>query len=62
MAALLTSSATASGLPTERAFQLCFIVGAAAAFLGVLIGATIPRHRDAAPEPVTIEEPASTRA
>lgn len=62
MAALLTSSATASGLPTERAFQLCFIVGAAAAFLGVLIGATIPRNRDAALEPVTIEEPASARA
>lgn len=62
MAALLTSSATASGLPTERAFQLCFIVGAAAAFLGVLIGATIPRNRDAALQPVTIEEPASARA
>lgn len=62
MAALLTSSATASGLPTERAFQLCFIVGAAAAFLGVLIGATIPRNRDAALEPVAVDEPASARA
>lgn len=61
MAALLTSSATASGLPTERAFQLCFIVGAAAAFLGVLIGATIPRNRDAALEPVAVEAPASAR-
>jgi MFS family permease len=61
MAALLTSSATASGLPTERAFQLCFLVGAAAAFLGVLIAGTIPRHRDAALTPVALDEPESTR-
>lgn len=62
MAALLTSSATASGLPTERAFQLCFLVGAAAAFLGVLIAGAIPRHRDGALAPVTIEEPEAARA
>jgi MFS family permease len=45
MAALLTSSTTQLGsveLPTKGAFQLCFIVGAAAAFLGVLIAATVP--------------------
>ena len=46
MAAVLTSSATASGLPTERAFQLCFLIGAGAAFLGVLIAGAIPRSRD----------------
>lgn len=62
MAALLTSSATASGLPTERAFQLCFLVGAAAAFLGVVIAGTIPRHRDAALTPVTVGEPEAARA
>jgi MFS family permease len=45
MAALLTSSTTRVGsfeLPTQGAFQLCFLVGAAAAFVGVAIAATIP--------------------
>jgi MFS family permease len=45
MAALLTSSTTRIGafeLPTQGAFQLCFVVGAAAAFVGVAIAATIP--------------------
>lgn len=62
MAALLTSSATASGLPTERAFQLCFLVGAAAAFLGVVIAGTIPRGRDAELGPVDLEVPEGARA
>ena len=57
MAALLTSSTTKIGsfeLPTQGAFQLCFVVGAAAAFLGVAIAATIPvvRRRDQEREPV----------
>jgi MFS family permease len=53
MAALLTSSTTRLGsmeLPTKGAFQLCFVVGAAAAFLGVLIAATVPRARARAGE------------
>ncbi len=59
MAALLTSSTTRVGsfeLPTQGAFQLCFIVGAVAAFLGVAIAATIPvvRQRTEAPAPVTV--------
>ncbi len=48
MAALLTSSTTQVGsfeLPTRDAFQLCFLVGAAAAFVGVLIAATVPTAR-----------------
>ena len=48
MAALLTSSTTQVGsfeLPTQDAFQLCFLVGAAAAFVGVLIAATVPQAR-----------------
>ena len=48
MAALLTSSTTQLGsveLPTQGAFQLCFLVGAAAAFVGVLIAATVPVAR-----------------
>lgn len=62
MAALLTSSAV-GGLPTERAFQLCFLVGAAAAFLGVIIAGTIPRGRGSATDvaPVAVQH-AGTRA
>ncbi len=60
MAALLTSSTTRIGsfeLPTQGAFQLCFIVGAAAAFVGGAIAATIPvvRRREEAREVVTAE-------
>ena len=49
MATVLThSSTTVAGhvLPNQGAFQLCFVIGAAAAFLGVAIAATIPRRRD----------------
>jgi MFS family permease len=47
MATLLTSSTTTFGgfeLPSKGAFQLCFVVGAIAAFVGVAIAATIPRR------------------
>jgi MFS family permease len=50
MAMLLTGSTTTfAGLqiPTESAFRLCFLVGAFAAFLGVVIAATIPLSRRA---------------
>lgn len=55
MAALLTSSTTHLGpveLPTQGAFQLCFLVGSIAAFVGVAITAAIPvaRRRARAPE------------
>jgi MFS family permease len=62
MAALLTSSATASGLPTERAFQLCFLVGAGAAFLGVIIAGTIPRGSDRELAPVALDDVEAARA
>ncbi|HMD11986.1 MAG TPA: MFS transporter [Marmoricola sp.] len=51
MAMLLTGSTTDFGgfaVPTESAFRVCFVVGAAAAFLGMLIAAAVPlaRRRD----------------
>jgi hypothetical protein len=62
MATILTSSTTSLGgfeLPTQGAFQLCFVIGAVAAFVGVAIAATIPRGRpgDAQelPAPATAE-------
>lgn len=58
MVALLTSSTTSMGafeLPSRSAFQLCFLVGAAAAFLGIAIAAVVPRSADAAEvEPVAV--------
>ncbi|GAA1525972.1 MFS transporter [Nocardioides humi] len=48
MAAILTASTIDLGgyaLPTERAFAICFGVGAAAAFVGVLLAAFVPRPR-----------------
>ncbi|NHC43891.1 MFS transporter [Motilibacter aurantiacus] len=48
MGTLLTSNTQAFGgleLPTETAFTLCFVAGAAAAFVGVAITAAIPRRR-----------------
>lgn len=51
MATLLSSSTRPLGpvsVPTEGAFQLCFAIGAIAAFVGVAIGATIPGRRRAA--------------
>lgn len=66
MAALLTSSMLHLGpyeVPTEGAFRLCFVVGAAAAFVGVLIAATIPagRARRAAAEAGEAAQPSTVR-
>lgn len=50
MGTLLTSSTESFGpveVPTEGAFQLCFVISAVAAFVGVAIAATIPRRRAA---------------
>ena len=41
-------------IPTQGAFQLCFVIGAVAAFVGVAITATIPR---AAAQDATSVEP-----
>lgn len=51
MGTVLTSRTQSFGgleLPSLDAFQICFLLGAAAAFAGVAIGATIPRARAAA--------------
>lgn len=52
MGTVLTSSTVSLGVgdrvaivPSEGAFQACFVIGAAAALLGVAIAATIPRTR-----------------
>ncbi|CUR55788.1 Major facilitator superfamily MFS_1 [metagenome] len=48
MGTLLTSQTTAFGaveLPTKGAFQLCFLVGAVAAFAGAAIALGIPRRK-----------------
>jgi MFS family permease len=54
MATALTGSTTDLGgvpVPTQGAFQTCFVAGALAAFVGVAITAAIPRRRrDAAGE------------
>ncbi|MFD0804869.1 MFS transporter [Nocardioides caeni] len=50
MAAILTASTIGLGgqeLPSETAFHLCFIVGAAAAFLGAVLAAMVPSRRRA---------------
>lgn len=57
MATLLTSSTTSLGgfeVPSEAAFQWCFVVGAVAAFVGVAIAAAVPTvaRRAAAPDTV----------
>ena len=55
MVSLLTSSTrdfAGFAIPTQGAFQLCFIVGAAAAFIGVAITALVPAARRAAPSPM----------
>lgn len=46
MGTVLAGSSTRVGgfeIPQRGAFQLCFVIGAAAAFLGVTITALIPR-------------------
>jgi MFS family permease len=58
MGTLLTSRTTTFGafqLPTKGAFQLCFLVGAVAAFVGVAIAAGVPRGaKDDPLTPVTV--------
>jgi hypothetical protein len=52
---LLTGSTTDFGglaVPTESAFRICFIVGAAAAFAGMLIAGLVPLSRGRDQEPV----------
>jgi hypothetical protein len=47
MGTVLTSSTESFGgleLPSLGAFQVCFLLGAAAAFVGVAIAAAIPRR------------------
>lgn len=46
MTTVLAGSVGASGVPTEGAYQLCFLIGAAAAFAGVLITALVPHVHD----------------
>lgn len=51
MAAILTASTITLGgyeIPDESAFRICFVVGAAAAFLGVALAALVPSRRDPA--------------
>ena len=72
MGTVLTSSTLTLGagagavvVPTEGAFQACFVIGAAAALLGVAIAATIPRTRPAppaAPSGLTPREDVATSA
>jgi MFS family permease len=50
MAAILTAFTITLGgheLPSERAFGICFVAGAAAAFLGVVLAGFVPRRRAA---------------
>ncbi|MFD1249523.1 MFS transporter [Nocardioides ginsengisoli] len=50
MAAILTASTITLGgheLPSERAFGICFVAGAVAAFLGVILAGFVPRRRAA---------------
>ncbi|MFC8597139.1 MFS transporter [Isoptericola sp. NPDC057191] len=56
MAIVLTSQTTTlapgtPAIPTEGAFQLCFVIGAAAAAVGALVVLLIPRQRAELPAP-----------
>lgn len=53
MATLLASSVGASGIPSQGAYQLCFLVGAVAAFVGVAITALVPHVHTRVLRPVT---------
>jgi MFS family permease len=62
MATVLNHGATTFDgqvLPGEGTFKLCFVIGAAAAFLGAAIAATIPRLGD---DVVTSSPPAQVQA
>ena len=63
MATVLTSDTALVGgfpLPTQHAFQLCFVIGAAAAFVGVAIASAVPRRTGPLDAPAT--EPSSVGA
>lgn len=65
MGTVLTSSTTSLGgvaVPSEGAFQLCFGLGALAAFLGVAIAATIPTRRTDPDGDVTGQGPPAASA
>ena len=57
MAAILTSKtielAPGTAVPSESAFQVCFIVGAAAALAGALVALLVPRLRR--PDPAALQ-------
>lgn len=65
MGTVLTSSTRAFGpsvVPTERAFHLCFIIGAVAAFVAAAVTATLPRHVQADVAPLLPAAPALQEA
>lgn len=53
MAAVLAGNLTGAGIPSRTAFEICFAVGALAAFAGAALIALVPRtQRAVAPTPV----------
>jgi hypothetical protein len=66
MVSLLTSSTEDFGgfaIPSQSAFQICFIVGAAAAFVGVAITALVPAAgRAPSTTEVSVPEPSATES
>jgi MFS family permease len=62
MTAILAGSVGASGVPSRTAYQVCFLVGAAAAFLGVLITALVPRQDRTPPVTAVDADLAEARA
>ncbi|MCW2758981.1 MAG: emrY 4 [Nocardioidaceae bacterium] len=64
MGTLLTSQTSSFGtveIPTKGAFQLCFVVGAVAAFAGAAIALGIPRRQRVVPN-LLVEHPATASA
>ena len=65
MGTVLTGSTRSLGggfaVPTQGAFQACFVIGAVAAFVGVAITATIPRDPRGSQDPSSVE-PVTTAA
>lgn len=64
MGTVLTGSTRSLGgfeIPTQGAFQACFVIGAVAAFVGVAITATIPRGPRGSQDPSSVE-PVTTAA
>ncbi len=56
MATVLAGSIGASGIPTRGAYELCFLIGAIAAFVGVAITALVPHVHTRALRPVAPSE------